>query len=246
MNIYSTKIYPYVYVCTHRITGHYYIGYRSANLIPSDLDLPKYKTSSLIVKPNFENYSWQILAEFFNGDDAYDFEQQLISEHWADPLLLNEQHRHQCNGRFKTNPGRIVSDETKEKIRQANLGKKCSPETIEKRASKRRGKPTWNKGIKTGPISDEKKTKISQSTRGIPKSQETKDKISATKKGSIPWNKGKLGSQEAWNKGLSNPTIAGDNNPAKREEVRAKISSAKKEYWAQKKALGIAPRAIVK
>ena len=117
MNIYSTKIYPYVYVCTHKITGHYYIGYRSANSVLSDIDLPKYKTSSLIVKPDFENYNWQILAEFFDGDDAYDFEQQLISEHWNDPLLLNEQHRHQCNGRFKTKPGRIVSDETKEKIR---------------------------------------------------------------------------------------------------------------------------------
>ena len=240
MNIYSTKIYPYVYVCTHKITGHYYIGYRSANSVSSDLDLPKYKTSSLIVKPDFENYNWQILAEFFDGNDAYDFEQQLISENWNDPLLLNEQHRHQCNGRFKTKPGRIVSNGTKEKLRQANLGKKYSPDTIEKRASKRRGKPTWNTGIKTGPISDEKKAKISQATQGIPKSQQTKDKISATKKGSIPWNKGKKGSQVAWNKGKSNPALLGESNPAKRANVREKISAAKKEYWAKRKA-GIAP-----
>lgn len=243
MNIYSTKIYPYVYVCTHKITGHYYIGYRSANLVPSDIDLPRYKTSSLIVKPDFENYNWLIVAEFFNGDDAYDFEQQLISENWNDPLLLNEQHRHRCNGRFKSKPGRIVSDETKEKIRQANLGKKYSPETIEKRASKRRGKPTWNKGIKTGPISDDKKAKISQANQGIPKSQQTKDKISATKKGSIPWNKGKKGSQVAWNKGKTNPALLGENNPAKRQEVREKIAQAKREYWAKKKA-GIAPASV--
>ena len=236
MNIYSTKIYPYVYVCTHKITGYYYIGYRSANLVPSDIDLPTYKTSSLVVKPDFENYNWQILAEFFDGNDAYDFEQQLINENWNDPLLLNEQHRHQCNGRFKSKPGRIVSTQTKEKLRQANLGKKYSPETIEKRASKRRGKPTWNKGIKTGPISDEKKAKISQANRGIPKSQQIKDKISATKKGSIPWNKGKKGSQVAWNKGKSNPKLTGENNPAKREEVREKIAQAKREYWAKKKA----------
>ena len=237
MNIYSsTKALPYVYVCTHKITGYYYIGYRSANLVPSDIDLPKYKTSSLIVRPDFGNYNWLILAEFFNGDDAYDFEQQLISETWNDPLLLNEQHRHHCNGRFKSKLGRIHSDETKEKIRQANLGKKYSPETIEKRASKRRGKPTWNTGIKTGPMSDETKEKISQSTRGISKSQETKDKISVAKKGSIPWNKGKPGSQIAWNKGKSNPALLGENNPAKRAEVREKISAAKKEYWAKKKA----------
>ena len=240
MNIYSTKIYPYVYVCTHKITGHYYIGYRSANSVSSDIDLPKYKTSSLIVKPDFENYNWQILAEFFNGDDAYDFEQQLISEHWNDPLLLNEQHRYHCNGRFKSKPGRIVSDETKEKIRSKRALQVITEETKEKMRKANAGRMPWNAGIKTGPMSEENKQKISQSTRGISKSQETKDKISATKKGSIPWNKGKLGSQKAWNKGLSNPTIAGDNNPAKREEVRAKISAAKKEYWAKRKA-GIAP-----
>jgi len=132
MNIYSTRICPYVYVCTHKLTGHYYIGYRSANSIPSDLDLPKYKTSSLTVKPDFENYNWQIIAEFFNGDDAYDFEQQLISENWHDPLLLNKQHRYQCNGRFKTKPGRIISDKTKEKIRSKRALQIITEETKEK------------------------------------------------------------------------------------------------------------------
>ena len=239
MNIYSTKIYPYVYVCTHKITGHYYIGYRSANSVSSDIDLPKYKTSSLIVKPDFENYNWQILAEFFNGDDAYDFEQQLISEHWNDPLLLNEHHRHHCDGRFKSKTGRIVSDETKEKLRQANLGKKYSPETIEKRASKRRGKPTWNSGIKTGPQSQERRSAISQALKGKIRSPEHCKKLSESKKGSTPWNKGKTGGTNS-QKGVSKPHQTGDANPAKRPEVREKIAQAKKEYWAKRKA-GIAP-----
>ena len=182
--------YPYVYICTHKITGHYYIGYRSANSTPSHIDLPKYKTSSSVVKPDFESYSWQIIAEFFNGDDAFDFEQQLISEKWNDPLLLNKQHRYNCKGRFKSRTGRIVSEETREKLRLANLGKKQSAETIMKKVKAIKGKPTWNKGIKSGPMSAENKQKISQANKGKPKSQAQKDKQSAIMKGRIPWNKG--------------------------------------------------------
>jgi hypothetical protein len=228
--------YPYVYICTHTITKQYYIGYRSANTEPSYLDLPKYRTSSATVRPDFENYDWQIIAEFFDGDSAYDFEQELISQHWNNPLLLNEHHRHKCNGRFKTKPGRVVSESTKEKIRQKNLGKKQSQETIAKKVRAIKGKPTWNRGIKSGPMSEENKQKISLANKGKPKSQEHKDKQSAVMKGREPWNKGVTGSQTAWNKGIPNPNYAGENNPAKREDVRAKISSAKKEYWARKKA----------
>ena len=53
-----------------------------------------------------------------------------------------------------------------------------------------KGKPTWNKGIKSGPMSAENKQKISQANKGKPKSQAQKDKQSAIMKGRIPWNKG--------------------------------------------------------
>lgn len=235
MNIYSTKIYPYVYVCTHKITGHYYIGYRSANSVPSDIDLPKYKTSSLIVKPDFENYNWLILAEFFNGDDAYDFEQQLISENWNDPLLLNEQHRHRCNGRFKSKPGRIVSDKTKEKIRSKRALQVITEETKEKMRKANAGRIPWNAGVKTGPMSEENKQKISLATTGKIRSAEHCKKLSNAKKGSTPWNKGKTGGTNS-QKGISKPHQAGDANPAKRPEIREKIAQAKREYWAKKKA----------
>jgi hypothetical protein len=94
MYIYSSsRVLPYVYVCTHKITNQFYIGDREKNVklnLPSNVDLPLYKTSSKIIKSDFENYNWIIIAEFNNGNDAYDFEQQLIFDNWDNPLLINK------------------------------------------------------------------------------------------------------------------------------------------------------------
>lgn len=94
MYIYSSeKVCAYVYRCVHRETGKFYIGYRESNLRlnrPSHIDLPKYKTSSKIVKSNFNDYEWFIIAEFEDGKYAFEYEQQLINDHWDDPLLINK------------------------------------------------------------------------------------------------------------------------------------------------------------
>lgn len=77
----STKVKPYVYCCRHKVTGHYYIGYRERNVlldIPSTVDLEKYKTSSKIVRPFFDEYESFVLAEFNTGDDAYDLESKQV------------------------------------------------------------------------------------------------------------------------------------------------------------------------
>ncbi|HET8688305.1 MAG TPA: hypothetical protein VFM18_16980 [Methanosarcina sp.] len=147
MNIYpSTKARPYVYMGIHKITKEIYIGYREKNVLvdrPSHIDLFEYRTSSKIVKPDFDNYNWHIIAEFFNGNDAYDFEQQLIFENWNNPLLLNKQYR-LSNGvkRFKTSGEH--SEETKQKMRKP------------KRCSNRKGKP----------LSKQHKESISTSKKG--------------------------------------------------------------------------------
>lgn len=100
----STKTVPYVYICTHLQTKEFYIGYREANTLPSHLDLPEYRTSSKVVHPFFENYEWLIVAEFMNGEDAYDFEQKLIQENWGDPLLINKQYRVNGTKKFRCRP----------------------------------------------------------------------------------------------------------------------------------------------
>ena len=114
-------ILPYVYLCIHKNTGEFYIGYREANKLHSELDLPTYKSSSPTVKSNFSEFDWFILAEFFDADSAYDFEQQLIHENWGNKLLLNKS----CfygKQRFKMKSpslgmlGKKHTDETKQKM----------------------------------------------------------------------------------------------------------------------------------
>jgi hypothetical protein len=50
----------------------------------------------------------------------------------------------------KSKTKRVLSDETKEKLRLANLGKKKSVEARQKMSNSKKGKEPWNYGIKTG------------------------------------------------------------------------------------------------
>lgn len=93
------KSYPYVYRGVNRITGEFYIGYREANTLPAIIDLMSYKTSSKEVRENFDAFDWEIIAEFFDGKSAFDFETQLIRECWDSPLILNKHVR----DRFRNN-----------------------------------------------------------------------------------------------------------------------------------------------
>lgn len=92
-NIYpSTKALAYVYLLTHKTTNEFYYGYRAANIktnTPSHIDLPIYKTSSNNVSHRFNEFNWIILAEFFNPNDAYDFEQLCIHNRWKESGMLN-------------------------------------------------------------------------------------------------------------------------------------------------------------
>ena len=158
----STKVKPYVYRGTHKVTGEYYIGYRELNVKfgrTSDIDLPKYKTSSRKVKCQFDEYEWIILAEFEDGNDAYDFEQQLISQNWGDPLMINANCRINSTNRFKRKRGFTHSAETKAKISLSHTGKVRPP------------------------LSQEHKDKVSNSLKGHVHSDETKAKIGAKSKG---------------------------------------------------------------
>jgi hypothetical protein len=184
MDIYSSdKAVPYVYICTHKETNQFYIGYRMANVklnIPSHLDLPEYKTSSTTIRPDFSNYTWTIVAEFFDPSHAYTFEQQLIYDNWENPLLLND-HYNLGKNQFRTSGP--ISDEHRKKLSDAKKGK----------PSDRKGKPISDehrkkisdarKGMKLGPRSTETKQKISDAKKGKTLSTETKQKMSDVRKG---------------------------------------------------------------
>lgn len=90
----SEKSLPYVYLGIHKTTKEFYFGFRKQNCnnnIPSNEDLGiKYFTSSQKVKKSFFEFDWIILAEFFNWEDAYKFEQELICTNIKNKLCLNK------------------------------------------------------------------------------------------------------------------------------------------------------------
>lgn len=156
MSIYtSTQVHPYVYRCTHKMTGEFYIGFRKANYYPSDQDLPRYKTSSKLVKPRFDEFDWQIIAEFFDPKEALKFEQELIAEHWTNPLILNKVYN--INGEFSFfskrawNKGKPMSEETKTKIKKKMAGRTQTPEHNERIRQSMLGReilPEWREKLR--------------------------------------------------------------------------------------------------
>lgn len=75
---------------------------------------------------------------------------------------------------------KYITDEIAEKIAKewTCKGYKLSEETKNKISEAHKGKPTWNKGLKTGPLSEEAKKKMSEAHKGIKLSEEHKNKIS--------------------------------------------------------------------
>jgi len=177
MNIYqSMKPAPYVYMCVHKTTRQFYIGYREKNVYlnrTSDTDLPLYRTSSKYINPVFKEYDWHIVAEFVDGASAYDFEQMLIQQHWNNPLLINRQYHSAEDTRFR-NAGH--SEETRQKLRKpkpprssehcanmslAKQGKKRAPRTEEHCRNISMAKT----GGKRPPVTEETRRKLSEANK---------------------------------------------------------------------------------
>jgi hypothetical protein len=117
-NYVSEQVLPYVYMCIHKYSNEFYIGSRWANKIPSHLDFPKYKTSSKKIKSSFDDFTWFIVAEFFNAGDAWDYEQQLIKENWDNDKLLNCYFRINGKSQFRNKGGYNLSETTKNKMKK--------------------------------------------------------------------------------------------------------------------------------
>lgn len=224
----SNKILPYVYKLIHKETGQYYFGYRSNNKVSSSEDLGIYYfSSSKEIKPIFCQFHKEIVAEFFDGKDAWVFEQQLIGEHFNDSLLINRSYYRDGSRIFST-AGRKRTNDEKERISKTKTGVKRkwipSEAQIERMKESRRGYVH----------SSETRQKISDSNLGRKVSEETRYKISDSMKGNTPWNKGtpiteaareKLiktkseNKRPAWNKGLKMPDRS-DEERLKRSESR--------------------------
>ena len=134
------QVKPYVYRLVHKVSGQFYIGYREANSAPAQQDLPKYQSSSNVVKEmGFENFDWEILCEFDDADGAYLMEQKLISDHIKNPLCLNKHYVREGGLKFVC---RYHTDETRKKMSMANSGRKLSDAEIEERRNRRHSQET--------------------------------------------------------------------------------------------------------
>ena len=204
MNIYtSEQVHPYVYMCIHRVTGHFYIGSRTAKDITySHLDLPKYKTSSPKVHPIFDEYDWFILAHFVNkdtaADDAYDFEQETIYLTWDDPLSLNES-CYYGKHRFRLSGPRTQAH--KDAIGRAHKGKTITPDHIARAVATRRSNSGWA-------ITEETRAKLVKAHTGMKHSEESKQKM---RKPKAPFS-------EEHKKKLSAASLAQTNNKFRKKQ----------------------------
>jgi len=100
----SNPVLPYVYKCTHKQSGQFYIGFRKANRVSATEDLGVYYfTSSKYVKPIFNEFNYEIIAEFFDVDSAFNFEQELIRNEWRNPFILNRNLSSKTKKKYKSN-----------------------------------------------------------------------------------------------------------------------------------------------
>lgn len=159
---------PYVYKGVNPSTGEFYIGSRVNNKDSFELDLPKYRTSSKLVKPRFDEFEWSLLMEFSNKSCAVDYEQYMIYQEWGNPLMLNRSCTYGHKKRFST-AGR---DSTGNK--NGFFGKQHSLETRERMKSR----PNYFKN--GGKHTEESKNKNRLSHLGKKLTEDHKAKVSAS------------------------------------------------------------------
>lgn len=184
----------YVYIITNLINGKKYIG-MSINKKP--WHLKTYYGSGKLIKQAIkkygkENFKKEIIKEFDNESDTRLFEKKLIEDLRAidDPMYYNL-----CAGGYGGGvKGHVVSEETKEKLRNHFTGKKRPDEVVKKISEKLRGKKPSVESISKRKIglrryydnlSEEDKIEmfnryrqLSETNKGKTHSDETKDKLS--------------------------------------------------------------------
>ena len=144
-------------------------------------------------------YSKTVLETFSNYEKCRETEDELIRDHWGHPMSLNRA----CAGMVmmtdeirrkisKANKGKIVSEETKQKLKDNHVGmkgKQHSEETRQKMSESQKGNSN-GKGYRH---TEESKQKMSEAKKGINKgkpsnrkgvvlSDETKRKMSEAQK----------------------------------------------------------------
>lgn len=195
--------------------------------------------TNAIKRYGWGNFLHEILYEDLTKEEAKEKEVELIAFH------KSNQREFGYNITKGGDSIKEVSDETKEKLRKANIGKKMSEEARKKMSESKKGEKAYFYGKH---LSEETRKKISEGKKGqVPwmkgkkHTKEAKKKMSEAHKGKQTWNKGGKWSEEAkkkmseshkgkqvWNKGKKNEIS---------DETRKKMSESHK---------GITPKSCFK
>ena len=164
---------PVVYLFHNQETGHAYVGSAKHESI-------RYRDHMKGLKGNYhhndnfqktfnENPNFDYVSIPMNSrDEAFGLEQVIIDEFNGNPFFLNI-------SKDARNCRPIMTDEIKEKLRIANIGKTLTDEHKYKAGSSFRGKQ----------LPEEHRLKISESNRGKNLSEETREKLRQANLGKI-------------------------------------------------------------
>ena len=192
-----------------------------------------------IQKYGWDNFQHEILFENLTKEEAEQKEIELIAYYKSNQSKFgyNIANGGNCVGtvseetRLKISyANKHRSEETREKLRQAMLGKKLSDETKRKMSESRMGykfseesRKKISESRKGKPMSDEAKSKMIQSKTGKKLSEEHKNKISNALKGHITTEETRL----KLSKSLKGKIVS--------EETKKKISEATKNSMSEER-----------
>jgi group I intron endonuclease len=190
-----------IYKATNTINNKAYIGktirtlsYRKNSHLRNvkDGQLPCRHFHNAISKYGINNFKWEILAHCDGKENLNFLEKAFIEKYQSNKVGYN------LTSGGDGADGHKVSEEAKEKLRKANLGKKQSEETKSKRRISMIGKNTGKRNPEI----------IEKVKNSIMKNGGYKATSGSFKKGLIPWNKGKKSNIDQW--GSKNPSYRND------------------------------------
>ena len=86
------QIKPYTYIITNEITGHFYIGKKTANKVPAEMDISYWGSSGYLkdlMAQYPEGWTKRILSEYDSTDETGLAEEELIKQFWETPGRVN-------------------------------------------------------------------------------------------------------------------------------------------------------------
>lgn len=151
--------------------GCYYYGSRKSQVEPHlDVD---YNGSPKTMREHWDNVTFRkiVLETFETRQQSFDRESELIGDNFkTDPKCLNRSNKNKfyCEGHTpetrekmcRSQKGRVITEEHKQKLRDYRTGRKQSEET------KRKIRENGNLGKKFGPRPEEWKRNISKGSKG--------------------------------------------------------------------------------